>query len=143
MKFFAAYKFPILLSLVAFVTTFAAMKIADRVFVMVGSLTSTFISVPIAASLCTFVFSALGIYLLTKKNFSPLISALWGFVLGGAAYLCLSTAAIILTLPPSYYDHVFLTLLAIGFILGGFLAPLFGAIIGYWLAKRRIEGQQK
>ena len=143
MKFFAAYKFPILLSLVAFVTTFAAMKIADRLYVMVGSLTSAFISVPIAASLCTFVFSALGIYLLTKKNFSPLISALWGFVLGGAGYLCLSTAAIILTLPPSYYQHILLRLISMAFICGGFLVPLFGAAVGYWMAKRRIEGQQK
>jgi len=136
MKFFATYKLPIGLSVAALIGTHIALQVFDHFTDIVDIPPSAFLSVPLVASMSTFIFSALGIYLVTKKTLSPKITALCGFGLGLSAFLCIAAPTIFLTLPPSYYQHIVLTLISTAFVLGGFLAPLFGAAFGYWLAKR-------
>jgi len=137
MKSFAVQKIPFGLSLTALLATFIALQVFDRITDAVDIPASAFFSVPLVASLTAFIFSAIGLHLLTRKNLSPKIAALWGFGLGMGAFLCVFLPTLFLTLPPSYYQHIVGTLIVTAFTFGGFLAPLFGAITGYWMAKRR------
>ena len=98
MKSFAAQKIPFGLSLTALLATFIALQVFDRITDIVDIPASAFLSVPLIAGATVFAFSALGIYLLTKKNFSPKIAALCGFGLGFAAFLCVAAPTIFLTL---------------------------------------------
>ena len=137
MKFLAAYKLPIGLSIAAFLGVLITLNVFDHFIEIIDIPASAFISVPLIAEATVFAFSALGLYLLTRKNFSPKIAALCGFGLGMGAFLCVAAPTIFLTLPPSYYQHILLRLISTAFICGGFLVPLFGAAVGYWMAKSK------
>ena len=137
MNLFASYKLPIGLSIAAFLGVLITLKVFDHFIEIIDIPASAFLYVPLIAGATVFAFSALGLYLLTRKNFSPKIAALCGFGLGFAAFLCVAAPTIFLTLPPSYYQHILLRLISMAFIFGGFLVPLFGAAVGYWMAKSK------
>jgi len=140
------YRISIVLSVCAFIVTLAAFVLflgSKQSGVTALSIPNyAYILIPLIAGTSTFIFSSLGIYLVMEKSYSPFISALFGFILGTFAFFSVALPTIFLSLPPSFYQHILGTLTAMAFVFGGFLAPLFGAIIGYWMAKKRIQARE-
>jgi len=131
------HRIPIILAFCAFFTALGALLSFNYSAFLYQLSLPALILVPLIAAANTFLFSALGIHLLFNRNFSPAFAALCGFCLGLAAFLCVFLPTLFLTFRPSFYQHVVFRLIKLAFLSGGFLAPVFGAIIGYWMAKRR------
>ena len=87
------------------------------------------------AGLVSFGTCLLGSRLLEIYRYSPGKAAYIGLVLGFVAYLVVALLTLFALVSPAYYSRAATPVLLGGFMIGGFLAPLVGAITAYRLAK--------
>ena len=114
----------------AFAAILGIALFANKAFMYRGP-SFAFVLIPIIASLATFMTAKFGLKLRRKGRYSRWTLTFIGGAFGLCAYLVVATATSLLFVNPKYYARIVPTLFTTSFILGGFLGPLFGAIIGF------------
>lgn len=87
--------------------------------------------------LVTFIISQLGFIWHQRYRWGRLKAVCVGYHLGLLAFAISALFSIFALVSPPYYVYAFPYIMEVGFVLGGFLAPLVGAVTGYRLAEIR------
>ena len=128
-------RFAVKLAMAAALAAIICIAFLNSIHFRHGTPIFAYILIPIVAAIVTFMAAKFGLKLKQKGGYSR-----WGLTfIGGAfglcAYLVVATATSLFFINPKHYARIAPTLFTTSFILGGFLGPLFGAIIGFKKSK--------
>ena len=136
MDVFRKFRLPIILSIAAAITALIALSIVGYYNWRYAILLEGVIAIAIVSAIVTFGMSCLGLHLARTHQYSPFIMAVTGSFFGLSAYFLIALITMISLVKPAYYERVIGFILLNGFVLGGFLAPIIGAVVGYRLVSK-------
>lgn len=128
-------KLSVLLGLVGALATFLSISFISRLLLFYSAPLFILIFIPFLAAIVTYIVTNFGIRLLDKNTYSRLGLTFIGGSLGMGAYIFVATVYLLLTLHPELYIRFGPSFYGTSFLLGGFLAPLIGAITAFIKSK--------
>jgi len=141
-KKFQPNKLSVGLTIAAVIVANVSIQFCNSVFLFAGLSLEGAAVATLLIALSTYSASSSGLRLLKRNNYTPAEAAILGLLLGVLAFTFVLIIMSVLVLAPTYWGRYFWTAATLSFTLGGFLAPITGAISGYIFANRKLMGAQ-
>lgn len=133
MKTAPIYKLSGVLAGAAGLATILGLLIYNRFAWIYGVSELAIIVIALIVSTVTLIMSLTGLSLHRTYNYSRKKAVFIGAVFGTIAFFLSVFVAMIFIANPKYYSDTLSLAIPSGFVLGGFLGPVMGAIVGYKL----------